>query len=68
MSSVTIPVKGMSCGGCVSGVEQALSALVGVARVEVSLERASATIEFDEAQVELAQLKDAVVEAGFETE
>ena len=68
MSSVTIPVKGMSCGGCVSGVEQALSALPGVAKVEVSLEGASAAVEFDEAQVSMEQIKGAVMDAGFETE
>ena len=68
MNSVTIVVKGMSCGGCVSGVEQAFSALAGVAKVEVSLEGASATVEYDEGQVSLERLKGAVVEAGFETE
>ena len=68
MSSVTIVVKGMSCGGCVSGVEQALSALAGVAEVEVSLEGGSAAVEYDKGRVSLEQLKEAVVEAGFETE
>ena len=68
MSSVTIVVKGMSCGGCVSGVEQALGALPGVAKVAVSLEAANATVEYDEERVSLEQLKGAVVEAGFETE
>ncbi|GAB6042235.1 heavy-metal-associated domain-containing protein [Endothiovibrio diazotrophicus] len=65
---MTITVKGMSCGGCVSGVEKALRALPGVAGVEVSLEGASATVDYDEAAVGLEQLKGAVVEAGFETE
>ncbi len=38
-------VKGMTCGGCVKGVEQKVSALPNVSNVKVSLE--NGTIEFE---------------------
>jgi copper chaperone len=44
-----------------------LSRLPGVGKVEVSLEKAQALIEFDPAQSSPAQLAQAVADAGFET-
>ena len=40
-------VEGMHCGGCVKSVTGAVSRLPGVRRVDVSLERKAATVEYD---------------------
>jgi len=68
METTVIKVCGMSCGGCVKTVTGVLSKLPGVGKVEVSLERAQALIEFDPAQSSPAQLAQAVADAGFETD
>ena len=68
MEKAVIKVSGMSCAGCVKTVTGVLSKLPGVGKVEVSLEKAQAAIEFDPAQSSLAQLAAAVVDAGFETD
>ena len=66
METTTIKVDGMSCGGCVKSVTGVLTALDGVAKAEVSLERKQAVVEFDAAKVTLDQLKGVIEDAGFE--
>jgi copper chaperone len=68
MEKAVIKVGGMSCGGCVKTVTGVLHKLPGVGKVEVSLEKAQAIIEFDPAQSSPAQLALAVADAGFETD
>ena len=66
METTTIKVGGMSCGGCVKSVTGVLTALDGVAKAEVSLEQKQAVVEFDAAKVSLAQLTQAIEDAGFD--
>ena len=66
MQEIVIGVGGMSCQGCVKNVTGVLQALPGVEQVEVSLEKAQATIVFDEARVGEAQLREAIEDAGFD--
>ena len=66
MQSVTLGITGMTCGGCVRSVTNVLKAQDGVAKAEVSLEKANAVVEFDPAKVQVAELKRSVEEAGFE--
>lgn len=66
MEEVTIKVEGMTCGGCVRNVDAVLRALPGVADAAVSLQDHSATVRFDPAQTGVAQLRAAVVDAGFD--
>lgn len=68
MEKAVIKIGGMSCGGCVKTVTGVLRKLPGVGKVEVSLERAQAVIEFDPAQSNQAQMALAVADAGFETD
>lgn len=58
-------VEGMSCQHCVAHVTQALEAVEGVSRVEVSLEDASAIVEFDGVVSDEALIA-AVKNAGYE--
>ena len=66
MSQVTIGVKGMSCQGCVGSVTRVLEALPGVRKVEVSLEQAQARVDYEDAQVAVQTMKQAIEDAGFE--
>ncbi|MDA8225142.1 MAG: heavy-metal-associated domain-containing protein [Betaproteobacteria bacterium] len=66
MEHLTLPVSGMTCGGCVNSVTRVLSALPGVSRVEVSLDNGRAEIDYDPARCGVAEMRQAVVAAGFE--
>lgn len=56
-------VEGMSCGGCSSAVEKAVSNVTPNAEVTVNLESASLTIE---GAHDPQAVKSAVEDAGFE--
>ena len=66
MDSTTIRIKGMTCGGCVASVERVLSALPGVAKVSVSLERGEAAVDYAPGQVSVAELHSAIEDAGYD--
>jgi len=66
MEHTLIKVDGMSCGGCVKSVNGVLTALPGVGKVEVSLEKGEAAVEFDVALVSREQLTAAIEDAGFD--
>ena len=66
MNTTTINVKGMTCSGCVASVERVLHALDGVGKVDVSLERGEATVEFDATRVKLEDLHAAIEDAGYD--
>jgi Cu+-exporting ATPase len=63
-SRLTLPVHGMSCASCVAHVEKALAAVPGVSAVAVNLATESATVQG--AALDVAQLRHAVDEAGYE--
>ena len=66
MQTVTLGISGMTCGGCVKSLTNVLAALDGVAKADVSLEKACAVVDYDPAKVGLEQFKRSVEEAGFE--
>ena len=65
MQTEIVKVTGMTCGGCISTVTQALKAVSGVSDVDVSLSAGEATVEFDERQTSPEKLKSAVKGAGY---
>jgi len=66
METMILKVSGMSCGGCVKSVTGVLEALPGVARAEVSLEKAEAVISYEAGKVGREQMVQAIDDAGFE--
>ena len=68
MQSVMIKVKGMTCGGCVASVERVLRAVDGVDQVDVSLQRGEATVQYEPGRVDVAKLRAAIEDAGFDAE
>jgi copper chaperone len=66
MQTVTLGISGMTCGGCVRSVTKVLSAMDGVAKADVSLEKKSAVVEYDPAKQDVGQLTRAIEEAGYE--
>lgn len=66
METTTIKVGGMSCQKCVASLTGVLAKVPGVDKAEVVLEPGQATVTFDPARVGLAQLREAVEDAGFD--
>ena len=68
MSTTTgeFAVEGMHCQGCVKSVTGAVRQVPGVARVDVSLEKKLATVEYDDASVNQAAIVAAIEGAGFD--
>ena len=65
MQTELLKVTGMTCGGCISNVTQALKAIPGVGDVNVSLSAGEATVQYDERLTSPDQLKSAVKGAGY---
>ena len=66
METLVLKVGGMTCTGCVASVTRVLAAVTGVSSVDVSLERAQASVEYDGALANREQLRAAVEGAGFD--
>ncbi|RCS57075.1 heavy-metal-associated domain-containing protein [Parvibium lacunae] len=66
MTKTKLLIEGMTCGGCVTAVTRVLSALPGVAAVQVMLDTHSADVEYDPEQVTVADFQRVVEDAGFE--
>lgn len=66
MTTITLNIQGMTCGGCVKSVSNVLNELAGVTKAEVSLENHNAVVTFDENAVTVAQLIEAIEDAGFD--
>ena len=64
MQTETMNVTGMTCGGCVSKVTKALTAVPGVGHVDVSLP-GKASVDFDEKLTSRGILQSAVKDAGY---
>ena len=66
METTTIPVKGMTCMGCVGSVQRVLQAIDGITKAEVSLELAQAAVTYDPAKADLQAIKAAIEDAGYD--
>jgi len=66
IEKVTLKVEGIKISCCAEKVQSALQKVPEVKTVEVSLERKEAVVEFEKGKVTLAQLIEAVKEAGYQ--
>ena len=66
LETANIPVKGMTCGNCARTVERKLSATPGVAAARVDLAGGQATVEFDPARTNAADLAAAIEKLGYQ--
>ncbi len=62
---ITVPIEGMTCGGCSSSVDRILRKLSGVVDVDVQLSPGQATVVVQEASVSREAIVAAVQTAGF---
>lgn len=61
----TIRITGMMCSKCSGSVEKALKATPGVEKVEVSLQRKEAVVDYDDEKVTEAKLREVINATGF---
>lgn len=65
--TVTLAVANMTCATCPPMVRRALSAVPGVIKVDVSLEKMSAVVTFDDQKTTVQALLAAPTNAGYPT-
>ncbi len=65
MKTAMLPVKGLNFAGCAREIEKHLGKLAPIAHVEASYVSQTATITYDETQLDEAQLREMVKECGF---
>lgn len=68
MENVELRVEGMHCTGCSTRLQKVLSNLDGVSSAEVSFEKGTAYVEFNGEIITLDEIKNAIVDSGFEVE
>ena len=66
IQTLSLTVRGMTCGNCARSVERKLAGTPGVLKAAVDLGGAKATVEYDAAVVTPAALADAVRQLGYE--
>ena len=66
MSNIQLKVDGMTCGGCVKSIQNALNEQNGISAATADLDSAMVTIEFDAAVIQEAAIKEAIEAAGFD--
>ena len=66
METITMNVRGMTCGGCVASVTRVLKAVPGVTDATVTLQPGAAKVTFDPARTGIPALRAAITDAGFD--
>ena len=68
MENIELRIEGRHCTGCSARLQKVLSNLDGVSNAEVSFEKGMANIEFNKEIITLDEIKNAIVDSGFEVE
>jgi copper chaperone len=63
MTNITLKVEGMSCGHCVNSVEKAMKSLGADAKVDLAA--GSVSVEYDEKNISLDNIKEAIEDQGY---
>ncbi|KAI9245215.1 hypothetical protein BDA99DRAFT_528267 [Phascolomyces articulosus] len=63
---VTLPIEGMTCQSCVKSITQALNQLDGIHSVQVSLEEANVSIEYNATRLSQPTMIETIEDCGFD--
>jgi copper chaperone CopZ len=66
IQTLSLTVRGMTCGNCARSVERKLAGTRGVSKAAVDLSGATATVEYDGDLVTPQSLAEAVRQLGYE--
>ena len=64
--TMLLPVDGMTCASCAARIEKVLARQEGVIRAEVNYGNASATVDYDPAALDPADVVEAIRRTGYE--
>ncbi len=67
MNKIILVIDGMTCSACSNGLEKYLNKQEGIISASVNLVMANATIEYDEAILDIGKIEKFVAEAGFKS-
>ena len=65
MQVVSVPVDGMTCGGCAQSIANSLLDLKGIARADIQHEKKLATITYDPAAITVDAIVAAIKKTGY---
>ena len=65
MKNIIIKIKGMGCQNCVNAVMESLSEIDGINKVNVSLEKELAEVEYDELKVNADKMIETIIELEY---
>lgn len=68
MKEIKLNIEGMHCTGCSNRLEKVLNNTDGVEKATVSFEEKQAIITYNENQIDIEQIKQAIKDAGFRGE
>ena len=66
MEQVKLQVEGMTCGGCVKSIQNALNEQNGINTAIADLDNATVEVEYDSALIAADAIKAAIESAGFD--
>jgi copper chaperone len=66
MANINLNVEGLTCGGCEKSVRNALLEQNGVQEVSANHETGVVAIDYNDSEIQLGQLKQAIENAGFD--
>ena len=66
MEQIKLQVEGMTCGGCVKSIQNALNSRDGIKDATADLDSATVTVDFDAAIIAETAIRTAIEDAGFD--
>jgi len=66
MTSETLEISGMHCGGCVRTVTNVLKRVAGVQSVDISLPENSAKVEYNETETTVDEIRKILRSSGYD--
>ena len=68
IQTINLTVTGMKCGGCETSVVGKLTALAGVESAVANFKENVVSVDFDADQIDVDELEDVIIAAGFGVE
>ncbi len=65
MERVEIRVDGMTCGGCVNSIQNALNNRDGITSSSADLDSSMVTVEYDSGVIQKEAIEKVITDAGF---
>lgn len=63
----TFSISGMTCGGCVYRIKQALGTVAGVLSADISLSQRTGVVEYDPNKITPQEIADVITKTGYPT-